>query len=350
MYEKYLFDTFSFASKFLISSYVKLKEMMCLKKGIIVLLLCIVLVGGCLFIYKIFHPSMKSNLMKLNETMTSYELSGTLELVSQDALKSIQVQSLYKRENDIDYYYVRLEDEHTHQVQTIVKNQEGVFVYSQGFNRPFQFKTDWPNNSFKPYILNNVLNILLSSTQEKIQDGYVLSTELTEKTYPEVRQVKVLFDQHDVMQMVSLFDGNNQQVLKFNVTTYLINPDIDTNIFTLDSHEEVSSVIQEDLPLYPTHLSHVELIDQLQLSNSLVLRYKGEQYFSLVETPVAKMEEVMTDLNDLYVLEDGFIYTTNQEVSCIKHGIQTTIYATDLSLDEKLNILISLENKIVIDS
>ena len=152
------------------------------------------------------------------------------------------------------------------------------------------------------------------------------------------------------MQLVNLLNENRQQIMKFTITTYIINPEIDKSIFTLNSQEAVSSMIQEDLPLYPTTLTNNELIDQLQLSSSLVLRYKGESYFTLVETPLSKVEDSFSDLKELYVLEDGFIYTTSQEVACIKNGIQTTIYAADLNLDDKLNILLSLENNIVIDS
>ena len=316
-------------------------------KKILVWVILVVLVIGGVWLYKDKHPSLKDNLKTLNETMTSYELSGTLEMVYQDALKTIDVTSMYKKEQGQDYYYVRLEDHHTHQVQTIVRNKEGVFVYSQGFNRPFQFKSEWPNNRYKPYILSSIFS--LDFTEEKIQDGKILSAVIQEKTYPNVTHMQVLFDQHHVMKLVSLFDDNNQQVLKFDVITYMINPEIDTDLFVLDSSEEVSSMLTEVLPLYPMHLDNVELIDQLQLSLSLVLRYQGEHYFTLVETPLDKIDDVI-EATEVYLLEDGFIYICDQEVSCIKNGMCTTIYATDLTFDEKLNILTCLENSIVIDS
>lgn len=323
-----------------------------MKKYFILVGVVLMLAGGGYFYYQKTQNNPNHYFNELKEELMSYEIGGTLELVDDEALKTVQVQALYKKVEDNDYYYVRLEDEKTHQVQTIVKNGEGVFVFAQGFNRAFQFKTDWPNNGFKPYILQNIMDLYETDYDEqKLRDGYLLTAPITDPTHPNAVQTQILFNQNLAMTQVNLLDDSNNEIIQFKINTYILNPEIDNEMFNINSQEDVEVGVVEDLPLYPLESYDSELIDQLKTSEGHILRYKGDAYFMLVQETLKSSTSLQIESfeGDFYVYEDGLVYCNDDAMVIIKDGIETTIYSNDLSQEEKLNILLSLENTIVIE-
>lgn len=323
-----------------------------MKKILLIITFVCVLIAGAFVFYKKTANSPETYFKDLEETLESYEISGTLELVDDDALKTINIQSLYKKVDGVDYYYVRLEDSNTHQVQTIVKNKEGVFVLAQGFNRVFQFKSEWPNNGFKPYILNNMISLFDSKYElDKIRDGYVFKTNIQDIAHPKATAVMILFDQNLNITQVNLMDEDQNEVIQFEVTTYIINPNIDDAIFTINSQEEVAVANYETSILYPTNVYENELIDQFKSSQGHVMRYKGNDYFTIVQKEMKKKEVLSTELYDseFYVFENGLLYFNQNSAILIHNGIETTLYSNSLTSDEMVNILLSLENNVVIE-
>ena len=323
-----------------------------MKKTIFIVAFIGTLCLGSIFYFYKLSKHHESYFKELKDTLESYEISGVLELVDDDALKTIQIQSLYKKIDDVDCYYVRLEDTSTHQVQTIVKNKEGVFVLAQGFNRVFKFKSDWPNNSFKPYILNNIIDLFESEYElEKIRDGYVFKSEIEDLVHPKAKSTMILFDQNMNITQINLMDENQNEMIQFKVTTYIINPKIDDEIFTINSQEEAAVASYESSLLYPTTLYDNELVDQFKSSQGHVLRYKGNGYFTLVQKQMKVNDSLSTEVyeSEFYVSENGLLYFNQNSATLIDSGIETTIYSNTLTKDEMVNILLSLENNIVIE-
>lgn len=306
---------------------------------------------GVLF-YKSNNQNPKKFFEEVNQNLESYEISGVLELVDDESLKKIKIQSLYKKKENTDYYYVRLEDEQTHQIQTIVKNDEGVFVYAQGFNRAFKFNSKWPNNGFKPYILENLISIFEEDFElEKIRDGVIVTSLIEDPLHPQAKYTQMLINQNMVIQQVNLLDEQENEITQFKITTYILNPEIDDNIFKLNSLEDVPTSVNDYSPVYPTNVYDTELVDQLKVQDGYIFRYKGDKYFTLVQ----KMIEVSEKLNiesydeEFYISEKGLIFLDDNQAVLVQDNYKTTIYSNNLTDDEKINILLSLENNIVIE-
>lgn len=306
---------------------------------------------GVLF-YKSNNQNPKKFFEEVNQNLESYEISGVLELVDDESLKKIKIQSLYKKKENNDYYYVRLEDEQTHQIQTIVKNDEGVFVYAQGFNRAFKFNSKWPNNGFKPYILENLISIFEEDFElEKIRDGVIVTSLIEDPLHPQAKYTQMLINQNMAIQQVNLLDEQENEITQFKITTYILNPEIDDNIFKLNSLEDVPTSVNDYSPVYPTNVYDTELVDQLKVQDGYIFRYKGDKYFTLVQ----KMIEVSEKLNiesydeEFYISEKGLIFLDDNQAVMVQDNYKTTIYSNNLTDDEKINILLSLENNIVIE-
>ncbi|MEG0367596.1 MAG: hypothetical protein RR585_12220, partial [Coprobacillus sp.] len=120
------------------------------KKYIAIIVGVAVLIGG--FCFFKFKSSSIGQLEKKAKAYKSYELVCNMEMLENDELKSYQVTSTYASIDSKDYYKVELYDKSLNQAQVIVRNQDGVFVLTPSLNQVFQFKSEWPNNSPKPYI------------------------------------------------------------------------------------------------------------------------------------------------------------------------------------------------------
>ena len=120
------------------------------KKYIGIIAGIIVLIG--VFCFFKFKSTSFQSALKEAQAYQNYQLVCQMEMLENDELKSYQVTSTYANIKDKDYYKVELYDKSLNQSQIIVRNQEGVFVLTPSLNQAFQFQSDWPNNSPKPYI------------------------------------------------------------------------------------------------------------------------------------------------------------------------------------------------------
>lgn len=323
-----------------------------MKKYLIICLTIMTVFIGVFFAYLHHKDSPINNIKKISEDLTSYEIEGTLSFVDEESLKKINVTSIYKKIDTQDFFYVRLEDSSTKQVQTIIRNQEGVFVISHGFNRAFKFNTDWPFNGFKPYILQNIFEALLEhQITENIRDGYILVSPIRDDIYKEYHEIQVMFNQNNALQQVNILDQNKTEKMAFTLCTYILNSDIDESIFVVKNDDSSQVSLNEQIPIFPLESYNSELVDHLKTNNGHILRYKGDKYFTLVEKIVSKNTTFSIEEadGDFYLGEEGFLIIGENIISLFKDGIETKIYSNDLTQEEKQNVLLSIENYVVIE-
>ena len=78
-------------------------------------------------------------LSKQNETLTSYELKGTMEMSSGEEVRNYNVEVSYKKDGEEDLFKVSLLDTNINQLQLIVRNTDGVFVLTPSLNQVYYF-------------------------------------------------------------------------------------------------------------------------------------------------------------------------------------------------------------------
>ena len=135
------------------------------KKYIGIIAGIIVLIG--VFCFFKFKSTSFQSALKEAQAYQNYQLVCQMEMLENDELKSYQVTSTYANIKDKDYYKVELYDKSLNQSQIIVRNQEGVFVLTPSLNQAFQFQSDWPNNSPKPYIYQSLLTFVKDNKKRK---------------------------------------------------------------------------------------------------------------------------------------------------------------------------------------
>lgn len=314
----------------------------------------LVIVSGLLFLNTKRH-SLTKQVNQFNTNLSSYTLEGKMEILDGEDLRKFSVTTTYLKDGENDLFNVNLEDEGSHQKQQIIRNQDGVFVLAPSLNRAFQFQSEWPFNSFKPYIVQTVFGIFDDSFEsEKTKEGYQVTAPISYTADLRVTQLEVILDKNLTLKQVTLYDDNESEIVSLEVTKFELNNDISKEMFDVHISEQTTAVTY-DLPFYPLEMMGSELIDQanptIMNDEKYVLRFAGEGSFTIVESLMAATDEFTIEKLDGDIIEiNGAIAIVNDKVvSLLDDGMISQLYSNDLSDEEKLAVITSLKNNIVIE-
>ncbi|UTY38451.1 hypothetical protein NMU03_12420 [Allocoprobacillus halotolerans] len=285
----------------------------------------------------------------------SYQLVGNMEMLENDELKSYQVTSTYARLDKKDYYKVELYDKSLNQSQVIVKNDEGVFVLTPSLNQAFQFQSEWPNNSPKPYIYQSLISFLKENQSEKIKDGYLVQGEMAYENDERVKSQEIKFDKDLKPVYISVFDQDGTEIIKVEVTSFTMNETmkkddfLQKNIIKTTKTQYTDSVAAS-LPLYPVSLMgstlENEKVSTIDDEINHILKFTGEKSFTIVEKTSKDNEELKMETIDGYMIDmiDGVAFENDQQMTYISSGIVCSLYSNDLTTQEKLAALSSMQS------
>lgn len=334
------------------------------KIAIIVGVLIITLgVGTTLYIRK--ASSLKKQLASVRENLESYTLKGDMKTLDGEDLKEYLVEVSFIKYEGNEYFKVALHDKLTNQDQIIIKNLDGVFVITPSLNRAFQFKSEWPYNSLKPYIYQSLLEMFDSNhTVEKSKDGYLVTADVNYVTNPNAVRQEVKFTKDLSPIYVNVLSEEDIELIQLDVTEFSINPKIEMNEFDIyqyvdtssttaaegDSDSNTTSAVDE-FPLYPMEIMGSVLSNEEELTiNGVinhVLQFSGENSFKIVESATQtsstfRIEEQSGELIDL--IGSFGIYQNNElQVIDASYGMVCQIYSNDLALEDMISVISSLQ-------
>lgn len=326
-----------------------------MKKIIIAGVVASVMIFGLVF-YKISHPSISKKVETLQEEMTSYHLEATMKMLNGEDLKDFSVQVSYLKEAENDFFCVDLEDMSSHQKQRIIRNGDGVFVVAPSLNRAFQFKSDWPFNSFKPYIMQSVMKVFDEEYDlEKVDKGYQIVANLIYPSDPRVTHLEMTLDEDVNLKNVTLLDDNEVEIVMLDVTTFEWNGSIDPSLFIAqqDPTASVNVSVISDLPMYPLEILGSELVDQTKAeihgNEKHILRYAGEEHFTIIENTLSRNEAFTIEKMSGDILEIGGNIAILDEnvVSLLDGDALCQVFSDDLNEEEKIQVISSMRNSVV---
>lgn len=282
----------------------------------------------------------------------NYELVCNMEMLENDELKSYQVTSTYASLKE-DYYKVELYDKSLNQAQVIVKNAEGVFVLTPSLNQAFQFQSEWPNNSPKPYIYQSLLSFIKDNKKEKVKDGYIVKGEMTYENDDRVKTQEVKLDKDLKPVYVSVFDGEGSEIIKVTVTSFVMDKKMTEDMFSKDtimkeSQSQYKTTVSSS-PLYPvalmgSTLSH-EKVSTIDETTNHILKFTGEKSFTIVESVLNPTKDMQVEVvsGDMIDFVDGIGFIENQQMTYISSGVVCSLYSNDLTKQEMITVLSSLQ-------
>jgi len=322
------------------------------KKYIGLIVAGLVLIGG--FCFFKFKSASFNQALKTMQDCKQYQLVCNMEMLENDELKSYQVTSTYASIDDKDYYKVELYDKSLNQSQVIVRNQEGVFVLTPSLNQAFQFKSEWPLNSPKPYIYQSLLTFLNDNKREKVKDGYIINGEMTYENDNRVKSQEVKFNKDLHPMYVNVYDQDGTEVIKVTVTSFKTDQKLNKESFNQEkimkeSQNQYKSA-SASLPFYPVALMgsvlENEKVSTIDDTTNHILKFTGEKAFTIVESAISSkdkmdVEKVSGEMIDLI---DGFAYEEDNQMTYVSSGVVCSLYSNDLTKTEMLAVLSSMQS------
>lgn len=310
------------------------------------------IVSGLLF-FKFKSNSLEKTLEKV-QAYDKYTMTCNMEMVENDELKSYLVNVAYFQKDKQEYFKVELYDKSLNQSQVIVKNKDGVFVLTPTLNQIFKFQSDWPNNSPKPYIYQSLLKILDKGEVEKTKDGYLVKGDITYPNDSRVKSQEVLFDKSLAPVRVVIYDKDEAEIIKVEVSEFSNSPKINADSFNQekvlkDSTSQYSNV-SSSLPLYPVALMGSKLssedVSKIEGTTNHILKFTGDKDFTVVESVMTTNDAIVEEAIDGEVVDlvDGVAFYNENQLTMMQSGIMCKVYSNDLSKEEMVNVINSMQS------
>lgn len=212
-----------------------------MKKILIVAFLTLLILTGC---GNLNDKTIKDNFIKDINNLSNYHLEGDLELSNNDDVYKYEVKVSYKNK---DYYKVELNNKANNYKQIILRNDEGIYVYTPSLNKSFKFQSEWPYNNSQVYILKSLAEDLSNDNEYEFKqenDNYIFTTKVNYPNNPKLIKQNIILDKNYQLKEVEVLDKDNISLIKFMVTNYDNKPTFNNDYFELK--EEKINIEKED--------------------------------------------------------------------------------------------------------
>lgn len=324
-----------------------------MSKKVISIIVGVVVVVGAM---GMFFVSSGDNYLEVLEEVkecSTYTLSGNMEMVENDELKSYYVTVHYKSDEDQDFFKLELYDKSLNQAQIIVRNSEGVFVITPTLNQIFKFQSDWPNNSPKPYMYHSLLSAFDRGEIEDVKDGYIVRDLVSYPNDERVESQEIVFNDDLEPVRVVIYDVDEVALITIDFDSFELNVDLEEDAFDQTKVIEENSVsynMEVTLPLYPvsklgTTLTS-EAVSVVGETTNHILKFTGDVSFTVVQSVLERNEEVVIETVSSEVIDfiDGVAFYSDNQLTMIQSGVVCQIYSTDLTKTEMVSVMNSMKS------
>lgn len=321
-------------------------------KKIYIIGVTIVLVIVSTFLFFKWKGNSLEKTLEKAQAYSKYELICDMEMVQNDELKSYEVKVDFLKNKKQKYYKVELYDKSLNQSQIIIKNKEGVYVLTPTLNQVFKFQSEWPDNSPKPYIYSSLISLLKDNKVVKIKNGYQVEGKIKYPNDARIVKEEIIFDKNLNPQRITCLDKDETEIIIVKVKEFNTKKNIKTQHFNQDKVLEESKsdykTASADI-LYPVAIMgstlESETVSTIEGDKNHILRFTGEKNFTIVESQEKKDEAVVNMMNDEVIdLIDGFAYYSDGKLSMINSGVMCSLYSNDLTKDEMVSIMTSMQS------
>ncbi|MGN1343971.1 MAG: outer membrane lipoprotein carrier protein LolA [Traorella sp.] len=324
-----------------------------LKKKYILIGLVVIVFLGCVIIFRPKSFAKKADEVFAN--LTSYTLKGEMEINKGDDIKNYMIEVYYQANETNPLFKVSLFDKNLNQEQVLLRNKEGVFVITPSLNQIFKFEGDWPLNSPKPYLIQTMVDLLKQEDTiiESTSEGTLVKSNINYPNNKTYKYEEILFDKDSKPISVHIYDENKTIQLQIVFSNVEYNQKLDDKIFEspqdLESSVNGISIQKEDLPLYPSMVYNSNLTNQstYEINGELrhILEYQGEKNFTVTQTLKTPPNQTYTVFKSGELIDMVEMVGFYDGVSCLGYyqNIEMNVYSNDLSVDEMMSVLSSLQ-------
>ena len=321
------------------------------KKFLIVVFLFMFMVSGC---SKSKDTDVIEKFKQKINSMDSYYIEGKLELYNSEEQYTYDVKIGYKKDNN---FKVLLKNNINNHEQIILRNQDGVYVLTPSLNKSFKFQSEWPYNNSQSYLLQTILKDIENDNEKiinKENGNYIITTKVKYSNNKELIKQNILLDNNYNVKEVVVFDDKGNIGIKMTFNNIEENKNFDEKYFKLEENmktdetftQTTSKIENITYPLYipsNTFLSNKEVI-QLDNGERVILTFKGESPFMLIQETVSKENEFITipTIGEPCLFADTVGAMSEQSISWISNGIEYYVTSETIGSDELLNVAKSI--------
>ena len=321
------------------------------KKCLMLLFLAVFIFSGC----------SKSNnedvISKLNEkinNLDSYHIEGKLELFNSEDTYTYDVEVGYKKDNN---FRVVLKNNINNHEQIILRNNDGVYVLTPVLNKSFKFQSEWPYNNSQSYLFQTLLKDIENDKEKQVtkkDNMYVITTKVKYSNNKELIKQEIHVDEDYNIKEVNVYDDKGNIGIKMSFNKVEENPNfndtyfrVEENMKTNETFTQTTSKIENiTYPLYipeNTFLSNKEVI-KLDNGERVILTFKGEYPFMLIQETVSKEKEFITipTLGEPCLFADTVGAMSDQSISWISNGVEYYVTSEVIGGEELLNVAKSI--------
>ena len=323
-----------------------------MKKNIGIVIGVVVVIVALLIAFKPANAEKK--LDEVYNHLQQYEVTGEMEIASGEDFKNYNITVGYQLVDGVEYFKVVMYDKSINQQQEILRNTDGVFVITPNLNQVFKFEGDWPNNSPKPYLLQNIKDVLNQEyTMQKKEQTYILNSIATYSSVPSLVRQEIVFDKS--MKPLSLvgYTVDDAIVLKVSFNKVDFDPIFDKDYFATPNKNLEASVVsaqlEYSLPWYPMQTFEAILTNENVMvvndGKQHVLEFSGDKNFTIVQKEMSRNEnlEVQT-VSGTFVNELNLVgYYRENCLTVMSEQIEISVYSSELGMDEMLQVVQSLQ-------
>ena len=325
-----------------------------MKKVCLLLLSLFFLVSGC---GKYTEKDVVNDLSKKIKKLSSYKVSGTLEIVNNDDVYNYNIEVSYKKENNYKVSITNIANNHT---QIILKNEDGVYLLTPSLNKSFKFQSDWPYDNSQIYLLSALVNDIKNDDTKKYSEtknGYVFTTKVNYPNNSNLVTQKIELNKKLNIKKVTVYDKNNIGRMTMEYKNIDYSPTFKKNYFDLNTImknvsvdnslvEETSSLEDSIYPLAlpnGTKLTNEEKVKKDD-GERIIMTFDGEKSFLLVEETANIEEEpiIIPTYGEPFRLMDTIGVMTENSLSWTTGGIEYYLVSDVLNQNELVDIAQSI--------
>jgi outer membrane lipoprotein-sorting protein len=291
---------------------------------------------------------------KLND-LSGYKVDAKMTLKMGTDSQVYNVEIWHK---DPTFYRVNLKNAEKDQSQMILRNNEGVFVLTPALKKSFKFQSDWPQNSSQAYLYESLIKDIVEDKEAKFsstKEHYVFETKTRYQNNSMLPIQEIKLNKEDLSPaVVKVMDPDRKALVTVEFSKVKFNASFDDSDFDMKKNMTRADL---NLPVmadskdtaftvkYPTSDLGAKLVDEkevkLENGKRVVLTYKGEKSFTLVQEKVTVKEAstsptyVEGDLIDLGVTIGA---VSEGSITWTQDGVDYMIASNDLTEKELVEI------------
>src|SRR5699024_488498 len=223
--------------------------------------------------------------------------------------------NVWFQKGEEDFYRVDLTNEADDHRQTILKNEEGVFVLTPVLNKSFKFQSDWPEKNGQPYLYQSLIQDIAEDREAIFtanDDYYMFKTKTNYMNNKHLPYQHVYFNKKTYLPMFVQVLGEDEEPLievKFNDIN--INPTFSEADFNreailgaADTEETIATddVMEQNEVLLPVVTKGAELIEteevEVSEGNRIIMTFKGDRNFTLIQEQVDAVPAATMETNE----------------------------------------------------